>query len=200
MQRPPESKRRAPSPSIPAAPWPPHDRDRYQSSSIDEAAAPMLAHRGKGSKGYGIRVGRQPGVCNDWAECKARVEGISCAEFRSFRTSKEAMDYVKAANLGRRVNYMNLTTSKTSFVGGRAMRAIVRVIQQGEPTTREHICCLDSGSDVNLASRDLLHDVRRIDAETISISSEETMLEEEGTLFLLVAGTVKGTTSQRGFR
>ncbi len=190
MQRAPQPKRR--SPSIPAAPLPPHDQDRYQSSGIDEAASPLLAHRGKASKWYGIRVGRKPGICNDWAECKARVDGISCAEFRSFRTAKEAIDYVKAANLGRMVNYMNLTTSKTSFVGGRAMRAIVRVVQQGETTTREHICCLDSGSDFNLASRDLLHDVRRIDAETISISSEETMFEEERTLFLLVAGTVKG--------
>ncbi len=73
------------------------------------------------------------------------------------------MNYVNAANLGRRVNYMNLSTSKTSFVSGRAMRAVVRVVQDGETTTREHVSCLDSGSDVNLARRYLLHDVRRID-------------------------------------
>ena len=72
------------------------------------------------------------------------------------------------------------------------MRAVVRVVQQGETTTREHICCLDTGSDVNLASHYLLHDVRRVDIEPIRTSSEETRFEEEGTLFLLVAGVVKG--------
>jgi hypothetical protein len=177
VQRFASSKRRSPS-------APPH---------IDESAKPMLPRRGKGSKWYGIRVGWNPGICDSWAECKARVDGgIRCAEYRSFRSAKEAMDYVKAANLGRRVCYMNLTTCQTSFVGGRAMRAVVRVVQQGETTTREHICCLDAGSDVNLASRYLLHDVRRVDIEPICTSSEEIRFEEEGTLFLLVAGAVKG--------
>jgi hypothetical protein len=134
-----------------------------------------------------------PGICDNWAKCKARVDGVRCAEFKSFHTAKEAMDYVKAAKFGRRVNYnMNLTSSKTSFAAGRALRAVVRVVQEGETTTREHICCLDSGSDVNLSRRYLLHDVRRIDTETISISSQEVQFEEEGTLFLLVAGQVKG--------
>jgi hypothetical protein len=176
MERAPSPKRRSPS-------APPH---------TDESAKPMLPRRGKESKWYGIRVGRNPGICDSWAECKARVDGIRCAEHRSFHSAQEAMDYVKAANLGRRVCYMSLTTCKTSFVGGRAMRAVVRGVQQGVTTTREHICCLDSGSDVNLASRYLLHDVRWVDIESIRTSSEEILFEEEGTLFLLVAGSVKG--------
>ena len=53
---------------------------------------PTMSRRGKGTKWYGIRVGRQPGVCDTWAECKARVDGISGAECRSFPTAEEAMD------------------------------------------------------------------------------------------------------------
>ena len=72
------------------------------------------------------------------------------------------------------------------------MRAVVRVVQQGQTTTSEHICCLDTGSDVNIAVRYLLHDVRRVDVVPIRTSSKEARFKEEGTLFLLVAGTVKG--------
>jgi hypothetical protein len=72
------------------------------------------------------------------------------------------MDYVKAANLGKRVSFVNLNVAKTSFVGGRALRAVMHVVHEGESCTRSCLCCLDSGSDVNLANRNLLHDVRRI--------------------------------------
>jgi hypothetical protein len=81
-------------------------------------------------------------MCDIWSECKARVDGISEAEFSSFRTAQEAMDYVKVARLGRKVNYMNLSVAKTSFVGGRALRAVVRVIQEGETRTHEYVRCL----------------------------------------------------------
>jgi hypothetical protein len=102
--------------------------------NVEESSMPMMPRRGKPHKWYGIHVGRMPGICDNWPECKARVDGISCAEYRSFHTAKEAMDYVKAANLGRKVNYMNITSSKTSFVSGRALRAVVRVVQEGETT------------------------------------------------------------------
>jgi hypothetical protein len=86
---------------------------------------------------------------------------------------------------------MNLSVAKTSFVGGRALRAVVRVVQEGETCTHEYVCCLDSGSDVNLATRHLLHDVRRIDSEVVFNCGDETSFAEEGTLRILTAGTVK---------
>ncbi len=161
------------------------------SVSVGGTSPHTMARLTKRNKWYGIRVGRQPGVCDTWAECKARVDGVSGAEFRSFRTAKEAMDYVKVAQLGRKVNYMNLSVAKTSFVGGRALRAVVRVVQEGETRTHEYLCCLDSGSDVNLAKRHLLHDVRRIDSELVSNCGDETSFAEEGTLRILTAGAVK---------
>ncbi len=84
---------------------------------------------------------------------------------------------------------MNLLSSvaPTSFSGGRALRAVVHVLQEGETHTYEYLCRLDSGSDVNMASRHLLHDVRTIAVKGISNCGDETSFDEEGTLKLLVS-------------
>lgn len=47
------------------------------------------------SKFYAVRKGRKTGVFNTWAECQAQINGFSGAEYKSFKTSGEAMDYVK---------------------------------------------------------------------------------------------------------
>jgi hypothetical protein len=106
--------------------------EETRSVSVGGTSTPTLTRRSKSNKWYGIRVGRQPGVCDTWTECRARVDGISGAEFRSFRTAQEAMDYVKAARLGRKVNYMNLSVTKT--VRGRTSVACRR---QSNPRRRD---------------------------------------------------------------
>jgi viroplasmin and RNaseH domain-containing protein len=90
---------------------------------------PFMSSRGKNRKYYDVRVGRKVGVFSTWEECKAVVNGVSASEFRSFPTEREAMDYVKSGRMVRTVCYMNLTPS--SFVPGRAMRAVIRVVQEG---------------------------------------------------------------------
>jgi hypothetical protein len=160
-----------------------------QSSSSVETFTPLVPRQGKATKYYSIHVGRQVGVVNTWDECKALVDGVRAAEFRSFHTAQEANEYVRSAKIVRKVNYMNLKPS--SFVGGRSMRATVQVIQEGEARTQEYLCCLDSASDVNLAKRHLLHDVRRIESEAINNCGDETRFTEEGTLRLFVSGSVR---------
>jgi hypothetical protein len=58
------------------------------------------------------------------------VDSISNSEFRSFRSYREAADYVNSGWRNRRVSMMNLSlpVSPTSFSGGRALRAIVHVL------------------------------------------------------------------------
>lgn len=46
------------------------------------------------SKFYAVRKGRQTGVFRTWAECQAQINGYSGAEYKSFPTCQEAMDYV----------------------------------------------------------------------------------------------------------
>jgi hypothetical protein len=165
-------------------------RERQATSSV-ESRASLAPRRGKGAKYYGIRVGRQVGVVDTWEECKSLVNGVRSAEFRSFPTSQEANKYVRAAQRVKKVNYMNLLRP-SSFIAGRAMRATVQVLQEGEATSHDYLCCLDSASDVNLASRHLLHGVRRIEQEAISNCRDETEFVEEGILCLLVSGSVRG--------
>ena len=47
-------------------------------------------------KYYGVRIGRNPGIYTDWNECRKSVDGFKGAEFKSFKTLKEAEDYVAA--------------------------------------------------------------------------------------------------------
>lgn len=49
------------------------------------------------SKFYAVRKGRKTGVFHSWAECQAQINGFSGAEYKSFKTNQEAMDYVMGA-------------------------------------------------------------------------------------------------------
>lgn len=51
---------------------------------------------GKVKKYYVVRVGTQPGVYGDWASCQQQVKGVSGAEFKSFKTKEEALEYLAA--------------------------------------------------------------------------------------------------------
>lgn len=45
-------------------------------------------------KYYAVKVGKTPGVYRTWDACKAQVEGVSGAVYKSFPTSEEAAIYV----------------------------------------------------------------------------------------------------------
>lgn len=47
-------------------------------------------------KYYGVRIGRNPGIYTDWNDCKNSVTGFKGAQFKEFKTLKEAEDYVFA--------------------------------------------------------------------------------------------------------
>lgn len=44
-------------------------------------------------KFYAVRKGRATGVFNTWADCQAQISGFSGAEYKSFKTCEEAMEY-----------------------------------------------------------------------------------------------------------
>lgn len=43
------------------------------------------------SKTYVVFVGREPGICEDWEECRARVEGYPGARYKSYHSREEAI-------------------------------------------------------------------------------------------------------------
>ncbi len=45
-------------------------------------------------KFYAVRKGRETGVFNSWDVCKSKISGFSGAEYKSFKTAAEAMEYV----------------------------------------------------------------------------------------------------------
>lgn len=49
------------------------------------------------SKFYAVRKGRQSGIYHSWAECQNQINGFSGAEYKSFKTEAEALDYMAGA-------------------------------------------------------------------------------------------------------
>lgn len=45
-------------------------------------------------KFYAVKVGRQTGVFYSWSECEAQVKGYPGAQYKSFKTEKEALEYL----------------------------------------------------------------------------------------------------------
>lgn len=44
---------------------------------------------------YAVKKGKNTGIFNSWAECKAQVEGFSGAEYKGFDTEQEAQCYIE---------------------------------------------------------------------------------------------------------
>lgn len=47
-------------------------------------------------KTYAVRKGRQPGLYDDWDDCKAQVDGFPGAEYKSFTARADAEAYLNA--------------------------------------------------------------------------------------------------------
>lgn len=46
------------------------------------------------SKFYAVRKGRKNGIYHSWAECQTQITGFSGAEYKSFKTEEEAIQYI----------------------------------------------------------------------------------------------------------
>lgn len=49
------------------------------------------------TKYYAVVAGRTPGIYTDWESCKKMTNGYPCAIFKSFRSRKEAEDFMNAS-------------------------------------------------------------------------------------------------------
>ena len=55
----------------------------------------MLSNRGKW---YVVWQGTEPGVCDSWAECEARVKGYPGARYKAYKTQEEAIRAFRAGD------------------------------------------------------------------------------------------------------
>ncbi len=136
-------------------------------------------HKGKW---YAIRRGREIGVVSSWERCQPLVKGFPGAEYRSFWELNEARSWVLEGKREVLASRKQCRMQVSSFAGGKALRALVDVVHEGCPDTLQVLCCLDSGADINLASRSLLHDVHSIVDGDVTNCGDETVFLEEGML------------------
>ena len=175
----------------PVVPAPPSEVNYQQGNAFNTfQSVPYsdedVAHRGKW---YAVRRGRQTGVFSSWAKCEPLVKGFQRAEYKSFWTLREARAYVLEGKAAEMSAKRNCRMQSSSFVGGKALRAWIDVLD-GSSEDLQVFCGLDSGSDVNLAFRSLLHDVRPIQSGEVFNCGESTSFVEEGTLQVSVQGEV----------
>lgn len=74
-------------------------------------------------KFYGVKVGRVPGVYDNWDACKAQVSGFSGAEYKSFSDKSDARAYVDGKEQTvadqKESGYKNFTCDKPyAFIDG----------------------------------------------------------------------------------
>lgn len=72
------------------------------------------------SKFYAVRRGRQTGIFNSWEECKAQIDGYSGAEYKSFKTAAEAMDYVLGVQVQKSANTGAVSGGERKNIGEKA--------------------------------------------------------------------------------
>lgn len=61
------------------------------------------------NKFYAVRVGKKTGIFETWAECQEQVKGYSGAEFSSFKTKSDALEYFNGYTP---INTLNKVQSK----------------------------------------------------------------------------------------
>jgi hypothetical protein len=69
-------------------------RSLSKSKQSDPDVQPGSPHD-KGHKFYCVRRGRMPGIYRSWEECQTQVEGFPGCEFKSFRSKRDALDYME---------------------------------------------------------------------------------------------------------
>ena len=67
------------------------------------------------NKFYAVKIGKTPGVYKTWDECKAMVDGYPGASYKSFKTQKEAEDFISGTSES---NSVLVTENIYSFVDG----------------------------------------------------------------------------------
>ncbi len=76
----------------------------------------------KPSKFYAVKVGRRPGIYYSWPECEKQIKGYSGAQYKSFKTEKEAKTYLYSSSNLNNNNIQSTSnradTDMTAYVDG----------------------------------------------------------------------------------
>lgn len=75
-------------------------------------------------KYYAVQIGRIPGIYGTWDECKAQIDGVSGAKYKSFSALEEAERYMSEAN-NSILDAEDITTTSKDDLNSRAEKAIV---------------------------------------------------------------------------
>ena len=71
------------------------------------------------SKFYAVKIGRNPGIYNSWADCQQQVNGFKGAIFKSFKTKEEADNFINGEHNKKVASIDNLNENEcVAYVDG----------------------------------------------------------------------------------
>ena len=71
------------------------------------------------SKFYAVKIGRNPGIYNSWAECQEQVNGFKGAIYKSFKTKEEADNFINGDDNKKVASIDNLSENEcVAYVDG----------------------------------------------------------------------------------
>jgi len=91
-------------------------------------------------KYYAVRNGRANGVFFSWEECKAQVDGVSAAEYKSFTSIKDAEDFVMGKEQTADKPRLSRKAADTTPPPHKDGVAIAYVDGSYNPATKEFSC------------------------------------------------------------
>lgn len=81
-------------------------------------------------KYYAVQIGRIPGIYGTWDECKAQIDGVSGAKYKSFSALEEAERFMSETN-NSILDAEDITTTSKDDLNSRAEKAIAGTLGPG---------------------------------------------------------------------
>lgn len=79
------------------------------------------------SKFYAVKNGHEVGIFSTWPECQKQVNGFKGAKYKSFKTRKEAEQYLKTSDLQNQSNHQILNINITEQLDEKSKKQFGKV-------------------------------------------------------------------------
>lgn len=107
----------------------------------------MINSMAKTNKFYAVLVGRTPGIYNTWDECLQRTQGFSGAQFKSFTSYQDALDYMNGTTSVTTAKYVYPSISIDASCSGNPGKMEYQGVDTKTKELLFHVGPIDGGTN-----------------------------------------------------